>query len=144
MTVALSYAYHLLSLIAPILLAHTVLSIHRSLESDPRRTRGLLTGIGLYGAVAILSTVVYLPRGWLLMGIFALLIAIVALNSQFYVFLAAKRGRAFALAAVPFHLLYHLYNGIAFGLGIGRHLWKKAGLVVERHGVAIRDDSPRF
>ena len=50
---------------------------------------------------------------------------------QFYVFLAAKRGSAFALAAIPFHLLYHLYNGIAFGLGAGRHLWKKAGLVVE-------------
>jgi len=45
-------------------------------------------------------------------GNFALLIAIVALNSQFYVFLAAKRGCAFALAAVPFHFLYHLYNGI--------------------------------
>ena len=63
---------------------------------------------------------------------------------QFYVFLAAKRGSAFALAAIPFHLLYHLYNGIAFGLGAGRHLWKKAGLIVERHGLAIRDDSPRF
>jgi lipoprotein signal peptidase len=90
--------------------------------------------------MAILSTIVYLPKGWLLLAIFALFIAIVALNSQFYVFLAAKRGRAFAFAAIPFHLLYHLYNGIAFGLGVGRHFW---GTLVQRNRLSTTDDTPR-
>jgi hypothetical protein len=118
--IALSYTYHMLGLIAPILLAHAVLFIrHRYAQSDHRPTRGFLTAIALYAAVAIRSTVVYMLRGWLMMAIFGLLIAIVTLNSQFYVFLAAKRGRAFAFAAIPFHLLYHSYNGMRLGLERG-------------------------
>jgi hypothetical protein len=42
------------------------------------------------------------------------------LNSQFYLFLAAKRGRLFALASVPFHLLFHFYNGLSFMIGMTR------------------------
>jgi hypothetical protein len=45
----------------------------------------------------------------------------VILNNEFYIFLAAKRGKLFAVAAVPFHLLYHLYNGISFLVGLYRH-----------------------
>lgn len=139
--IVLSYIYHMLGLIPPILLAHVVLFIrHRYAQSDHRPSRGLLAAIALYGAMAILSTIVYLPKGWLLLAIFALFIAIVALNSQFYVFLAAKRGRAFAFAAIPFHLLYHLYNGIAFGLGVGRHFW---GTLVQRNRLSTTDDTPR-
>jgi hypothetical protein len=47
--------------------------------------------------------------------------AIIALNNQFYLFLAAKRGRPFALAAIPFHLLYHFYNGFSFAAGSVRY-----------------------
>jgi len=39
------------------------------------------------------------------------------LNNGFYLFLAEKRGRLFALAAFPFHLLYHFYNGVSFVMG---------------------------
>jgi hypothetical protein len=80
--------------------------------------------VALYACVAILSTLVYLPKSWLLLGGFSLVFTIVVLNSQFYVFLAEKRGRVFALAAIPFHLLYHFYNGISFALGLARHVWK--------------------
>ena len=45
------------------------------------------------------------------------------MNSNFYVFLAGKRGLAFMLAAIPFHLLYHFYNGISFIVGSARHYW---------------------
>jgi len=45
------------------------------------------------------------------------------LNSQFYIFLAGKRGMLFMLAAVPFHLLYHFYNGISFLIGTARYYW---------------------
>ena len=53
-------------------------------------------------------------------------IILIAINSQFYVFLAAKRGRLFALAAVPFHLLYHFYNGISFVIGLVRYSFLSA------------------
>ena len=52
------------------------------------------------------------------------LIALVVLNNQFYLFLAAKRGRGFAVAAIPFHLLFHFYNGISFGAGLLRFGWR--------------------
>ena len=49
---------------------------------------------------------------------------LVLLNTQFYLFLSEKRGRLFALAAIPFHLLYHFYNGISFLAGALRYFWK--------------------
>ena len=42
--------------------------------------------------------------------------AVVMLNHRLYTFLIAKRGVWFALRAVPFHLAYHLYSGLAFGV----------------------------
>jgi len=42
---------------------------------------------------------------------------VATLNNRFYLFLAQKRGRLFAVAAFPFHLLYHFYNGVSFVLG---------------------------
>jgi glycosyltransferase involved in cell wall biosynthesis len=52
-------------------------------------------------------------------GLILLLLAI-ALNLEFYRFLAVRRGYLFAIAAIPFHLLYHFYNGISFGVGLFR------------------------
>lgn len=50
--------------------------------------------------------------------------ALVALNARFYLFLARRRGPAFALSAVPFHLLYHFYSGVSFLIGATRYGWK--------------------
>jgi GT2 family glycosyltransferase len=50
----------------------------------------------------------------------AVLLLVVALNLEFYSFLANRRGYPFALAAIPFHLLYHFYNGLSFGIGLIR------------------------
>ena len=49
-----------------------------------------------------------------------LLLSVVALNFQFYFFLARRRGVLFALAAIPLHLLYHFYNGLSFGIALLR------------------------
>ena len=57
-------------------------------------------------------------------AVIVVLLAVVLLNTQFYLFLAAKRGRSFALAAIPFHLLYHFYNGLSFVAGTIRYFWK--------------------
>jgi glycosyltransferase involved in cell wall biosynthesis len=47
---------------------------------------------------------------------------LILLNARFYTLLAAKRGRLYALSAIPFHLLFFLYSGIAFMIGAGRHI----------------------
>jgi glycosyltransferase involved in cell wall biosynthesis len=52
-------------------------------------------------------------------GIIVLLVVIM-LNLRFYSFLANRRGYHFAAAAIPFHLLYHFYNGLSFGIGLIR------------------------
>ena len=50
----------------------------------------------------------------------AVLLSVIALNFQFYSFLARRRGVPFALAAIPVHLLYHFYNGLSFGIALLR------------------------
>jgi hypothetical protein len=52
----------------------------------------------------------------------ALLAGLLILNGDFYLFLARDRGLSFALGAIPFHLLYHFYNGISFSAGTLQHL----------------------
>lgn len=51
---------------------------------------------------------------------------VVGLNAGFFAFLARRRGAAFALRAVPWHVLFYAYNGVAFLIGLGRHLIQTA------------------
>ncbi len=46
------------------------------------------------------------------------LTVLISCNHKFYRFFAKKRGKTFALRVVPLHLLYFLYCGVSFGLGI--------------------------
>jgi len=50
-----------------------------------------------------------------------ILLALILLNNHFYLFLAGQRGKMFALAAIPFHILYFISSGIAFVLAMVRH-----------------------
>jgi hypothetical protein len=50
------------------------------------------------------------------------LTAISWINRAFYAFLASRKGWLFAIAAVPLHILYFLYSGLSFALGVGSHL----------------------
>lgn len=47
---------------------------------------------------------------------------IVLLNLQFYLMLASRRGKFYALAAIPFHLLFHFYSGIGFIAGLAKFI----------------------
>jgi glycosyltransferase involved in cell wall biosynthesis len=67
----------------------------------------------------------YMPDHGLIRLVVILLLLLVWLNNRFYVFLAAKRGGMFTVAAIPFHLLFHLYNGISFIAGILLYSWRK-------------------
>jgi glycosyltransferase involved in cell wall biosynthesis len=122
----LARAHRMISITPPLLLGCLLLLLrHRyGCESERRRK---LTGIIL--AIYILSATAYmvahLPHHYLIFAAFIVAAVIVILNNQFYFFLAVKQGRLFALAAVPFHLLYHLYNGISFVAGLAHYSWRR-------------------
>jgi glycosyltransferase involved in cell wall biosynthesis len=114
-------------LIPPVLLAYVLLFLrHRYSYTSLRRRR--MTGVfcGLYVFFVALFVITYLPHHPLVFGFFLLLSFVVLLNTQFYVFLAGRTGRLLALAAIPFHLLFHFYNGMSFLIGLGRHLLGRA------------------
>jgi glycosyltransferase involved in cell wall biosynthesis len=71
--------------------------------------------------ISVLVAGYYLPAHHLIFACFAVLALLGVLNSQFYIFLAGNRGIAFMLCAIPFHLLYHFYNGVSFIVGVTRH-----------------------
>ena len=83
--------------------------------------------------------IVYLPHHPLVFCFFLVLSIVVLLNSQFYVFLAGRTGRLLALAAIPFHLLFHFYNGISFLIGAVRHFGRRI-LSLERKRVPVSQD----
>ena len=122
----LAYQDHSPWLIPPVLLAYGLLFIrHRYAFITERRRR--ITGLvcGGYLLFVILFVLVYLPHHPLVFCFYLVLSAVVLLNSQFYVFLAGRTGRLLALAAIPFHLLFHFYNGISFAIGLMRHVFRR-------------------
>lgn len=49
-------------------------------------------------------------------------VALLAINRPVYQFFYDKRGMVFAIATIPWHWLYYIYSGLAFAIGIIRHL----------------------
>ena len=70
--------------------------------------------VGGYSLLAAVFVWVYFPWKPMVFVLFLLLLGLVAANQQFYAFLAGERGGFFALAAIPFHLLYFFSCGVAF------------------------------
>ncbi len=109
-------------LIPPVLLAYLLLFVrHRYAFTSKRRQQ--ITGIfcGVYLLFVMLFVLIYLPHHPLVFCFFIVLSVLIVMNSQFYVFLAGRTGRLLALAAIPFHLLFHFYNGISFVVGTFRY-----------------------
>jgi hypothetical protein len=98
-----------------------LLARHRYTYSSEKRRRW--TGVLVGGYCLLVIAVVTYHLFWqrLRFVFLALLLALVVLNSQFYVFLAGARGKLFAMAAIPFHLLYFVYSGVAFMVVLIRH-----------------------
>jgi hypothetical protein len=119
----LAYSYRMFWLMVPLLLSPGLLFIrHRYSTVGSIRTLVRWVGV-LYMLASLAAAAYYLPAHHLIFAIFIILAVIGGMNSNFYVFLAGKRGIAFMLAAIPFHLLYHFYNGISFIVGSARHYW---------------------
>jgi glycosyltransferase involved in cell wall biosynthesis len=125
--VALSFWSDKLLLVPPVLLAYLLLFLSHRYAPSKRRITSIVCGVYLAGT--ILFVLAFLPRSpwvWCLLALFS---GLIVLNSHFYLFLAAKRGRLFAIAAVPFHLLFHFYNGISFLAGMARFYLRGAQVI---------------
>jgi glycosyltransferase involved in cell wall biosynthesis len=119
-------AYHsgAVELMPPVLAAYALMFLrHRYSYTAKNRVRRRVTAIviGMYVLLTMVFVLTYMPHHPIVLAVYAVVGALVLLNSQFYIFLAARRGGFFALAAIPFHLLFHLYNGFSFGYGLTRH-----------------------
>ena len=76
-----------------------------------------LTGLSL------LALVGYLFKFWPLLPL-ALIVGIIAVNFRFYWFFLNQKHQLLLAVVLPLHLLYYLYCGLAFGIGVSRHTWK--------------------
>jgi GT2 family glycosyltransferase len=134
----LAWRFHMLTLI-PLLIAAVPLLFLRHRYHESRGWR-LLHAAYLVGTTV--AALLYLPSSVALLGLIGGTLLVATLNNRFYIFLAQKRGRAFAIAAFPFHLLYHLYNGFSFAAGMCRWWFRR---LFERQGaeVAWRGSGPR-
>jgi cellulose synthase/poly-beta-1,6-N-acetylglucosamine synthase-like glycosyltransferase len=122
----LAYRYKMLGLIPPLMLSPSILVIQHRYGTRGTKPTVLRWLALLYSTGSILLAIQYLPATSVFLLGFLLVAVLGLLNSQFYIFLAAKRGVPFMLAAIPFHLLYHFYNGISFTVGVLRHVWLTA------------------
>jgi glycosyltransferase involved in cell wall biosynthesis len=120
--VGLSYRFHMQPLIPLVLVAWlAVFTRHRYAYSREKWRRWTRMLVGGYCFLIVAWIAVYLPRYPLKFAFFVLLMTLVVLNKQFYLFLAGERGRLFALATIPFHLLYFVYSGVAFMVALIRY-----------------------
>jgi hypothetical protein len=132
---------HMRALI-PLVLASVPLLFLRH-RYDSRTRWRLFSGWfnALYVLAVIVVSILYLHNSKFIVTIVTCAVIIGTLNNGFYIFLAEKRGKFFALAAFPFHLLYHFYNGVSFVMGT--MLWSFRSLR-ERAGEPVKSSSVRL
>jgi glycosyltransferase involved in cell wall biosynthesis len=124
--VGLSYWFHMLAIIPMVLIAFLALfTRHRYACSREvwRKRTGIM--VGGYCLMVVGLVWVYFP--WAPIGSLFLLVmlTLLLLNSQFYMFLAGNRGKLFALSAIPFHFFYFASGGLAFSVALLRHIYNK-------------------
>jgi glycosyltransferase involved in cell wall biosynthesis len=121
-----AYSYKMYGMIPPLVVIPVLLALrHRYNKRARLKEWHRWLGI-LFICSSLVAAAFYLPAHRLILACFAVLLMLALLNSQFYIFLARKRGIAFMLAAIPFNLLYHFYNGLSFAIGVVRHSYVMA------------------
>lgn len=79
----------------------------------------------------------YVIAGTLVSGIFwpallwvalAAIVLLIAINWPYYAWFVEKRGWWFAARVLPAHVLYHLCNGVSFGLGTAAYVGARIGI----------------
>jgi GT2 family glycosyltransferase len=119
--VVVAYTKGMFGLMPPLVAAPALLWLrHRYRRAGKLTKFHRRLGLVFIGA-SVCVALLYLPAHRLILGIFVVVVLLGLINSQFYIFLAGKRGVAFMLAAIPFHILYHFYNGLSFLAGMTLH-----------------------
>jgi glycosyltransferase involved in cell wall biosynthesis len=130
--VLVAWQIHMRALIPLIVASMPVLFLRHRYDERIRwrQLNGLF--IWVYVAAVIVVSLYYLHDSKFIATVVCGAVLIATLNNRFYVFLAERRGRLFAMAAFPFHLLYHFYNGVSFLMGSllwsARSLKARAGM----------------
>jgi glycosyltransferase involved in cell wall biosynthesis len=122
----LAYMHHMRSLIPSVLVGYLLLFIRYRYGYKTQIARKL-TGIayGVYLVASLLFIATYLPATVPITCFFVMLLAIVAINRQFYFFLGQHMGWLTAFTAIPFHVLFYFYNGVAFVTGIVNYVLRQ-------------------
>jgi glycosyltransferase involved in cell wall biosynthesis len=113
------------ALIPLLMVAYFVLFLRHRYAADGTWWRffsAVLLALMVIGGLAVF---IYLPKHPLIAAFLLMTVILIALNNNFYLFLAARRGRLFAVAAIPFHMLYHFYNGLSFATGLLKYSWNR-------------------
>ncbi|HEY3826081.1 MAG TPA: glycosyltransferase family 2 protein [Bryobacteraceae bacterium] len=119
---ALAYVFHMKLIIPMVLMAWLALfARHRYAYRYTAWHRRTGIVVGAYCLAVIAFVWIYLPFHKLGLAFLIILLALVLLNNHFYLFLAGQRGKMFALAAIPFHILYFISSGLAFFVAMVRH-----------------------
>jgi glycosyltransferase involved in cell wall biosynthesis len=136
----LAYWRRMYGLIPPLLASPALLITRHRYSQEERSGKTARWFAILYIFASVCVAIYYLPSHPLVFACFTVLLLLGVMNSQFYTFLAGKRGPGFMLAAIPFHLLYHFYNGLSFIAGTMRYYW---GVTLQPSGRARTPLTPR-
>jgi GT2 family glycosyltransferase len=121
--VGFSYWFHMFAIIPMVLIACLALFVRHRYASHggawQQRTRWVVGGYLLFVAGMVWIYFPWTPIGCTFLVV---MVTLVVLNKQFYVFLAGNnRGRLFAICAIPFHMLYFAASALAFTLATARY-----------------------
>ena len=115
----LAYTHRMRTLIPPVLVGYILLLIRYRYgyrTQTARKTTGVAYAAYLVASLIFIAT--YLPARVPVVCFFVMLLLIVGINRNFYFFLGRRMGWLTAFTAIPFHVLFYFYNGIAFLTGI--------------------------
>lgn len=121
----LAYTHHMRTLIPPVLVGY-VLLLFRYRYGYKTQTARKATGIAYAGYLiaSLVFIATYLPARVPVVCFFVMLLSIVAINRDFYLFLGRRMGWLTAFTAIPFHVLFYFYNGLAFLTGIVSYVFR--------------------
>jgi glycosyltransferase involved in cell wall biosynthesis len=98
------------------------------------RAKALLVGL----ALLFLAAAAVMRQPFLALVAFFMLLAVVLSNLPLFTWFARQRGPLFALAVLPFNLLYYLVSGLSVVVGVTLHLLRRR----PGAGPAVTADAP--
>ncbi len=117
-SIYLAWRNHMLSLIPPLAVSLVLIYFQHRFQRGTWswRAYSIFTGVSLASTVGLILS--FMPSHPMIIAPFLVLLLVLFINSQFYVFLHGRKSFLFMLTAIPFHLLYNFYNGISFCAGM--------------------------